>query len=407
MNNTNCKDKKENNFSYNSSHMLKESITTNNSENYNTNKTNFIINNTNINPNNSNNIEENNINNTDNSNTNINKQKSNNYVYKSTINSIKNNNIHTKYQVNENMKIKEETDHSLSNSNFNKVSTKKKDSSKLTPTIIINDIDATDSSKTDNSFEHDDKKFTNKEDNKNSAYININTNTNPYNTNNNLSTKTKTQANKISSNNNNNNSNNYKNKPLLKKNSICLDKKYTNNSVFNLSEIKNSTPSNKNLLSNTNLENVNINYDIKAKKNNSNKIITDLDIQSNNKLEIIDYESKLIAEKSLLINASGLVKGSLRNSKDGCTYFGLGKKNSSGDIACDYVLNLNYTSNINNKKGSLFSSTNCTLFKVFFEKENKGYYLSPTYNSCNEDLFIIFVKLEKPFVSHIYKYITY
>ncbi len=43
------------------------------------------------------------------------------------------------------------------------------------------------------------------------------------------------------------------------------------------------------------------------------------------KLELIEIEGNLLNGKTILINSEGMLSGSLRNAKDGCTYFGFSK----------------------------------------------------------------------------------
>lgn len=130
----------------------------------------------------------------------------------------------------------------------------------------------------------------------------------------------------------------------------------------------------------------NTNYNLNS---NFNVIVTDIEVQSNSKLELVDTEGKVIPEKTLLINAGGLVKGGFRNTKDGSTLFGLSKKNNQGEIVNDYQLNLNAKSSSN------------TVFKIVFDREKKTYFLSPIQGNQIDEMIIIFVKIEKPFVSSI------
>lgn len=116
----------------------------------------------------------------------------------------------------------------------------------------------------------------------------------------------------------------------------------------------------------------------------SNPIITDIEVQSNKKLELIDSEGLVIAEKKLLINAGGLCKGGLRNCKDGWTHFGPAKKDRNGNIINDYLLSIQTKHSVP------------TIFKIFFNRTEKQYYLSCEHSE--DDLIILFVKLEKPFV---------
>lgn len=117
----------------------------------------------------------------------------------------------------------------------------------------------------------------------------------------------------------------------------------------------------------------------------SNPIVTDIEVQSNKKLELIDTEGLVISEKKLLINAGGLCKGGLRNCKDGWTNFGPAKKDRNGNIINDYILSIQTKHSVP------------TIFKIFFNRIEKQYYLFCEHSE--DDLIILFVKLEKPFVN--------
>ncbi len=111
--------------------------------------------------------------------------------------------------------------------------------------------------------------------------------------------------------------------------------------------------------------------------------VTDIEVQSNKILELIELDGSSIPEKKILINAGGLVKGGFRNAKDGYSYFGLSKKNRLGQIVNDYLLNIQSKYNIS------------TIFKIFFNRLDKKYYLSC--DSIEDDTIVLFIKLDKPF----------
>jgi len=161
---------------------------------------------------------------------------------------------------------------------------------------------------------------------------------------------------------------------------------YTNNHNNTMSPINFIQPSGGSNTNNlhTNSHNTNIRFVEPINILNSNQgKVTDIEVQSNPKLELIEVEGNIIAEKKLLMNAGGLVKGSLRNAKDGWTYFGLVKKGTNGEIANDYILNMQAKVPAN------------TIFKLFFDRMRKEYYL--TSGNSTDEMIIVFVKLVKPF----------
>lgn len=113
--------------------------------------------------------------------------------------------------------------------------------------------------------------------------------------------------------------------------------------------------------------------------------ITDLEIQSNKQVELVDAEGSLIAEKSLLINAGGLSKGGLRKTQDGWVYFGPIKRDKQNKVVNDYILNIQCKSKCT------------TVFKINFSRLDNKYYLCCDHSE--DELVIIFMKLESPFVS--------
>jgi hypothetical protein len=57
-----------------------------------------------------------------------------------------------------------------------------------------------------------------------------------------------------------------------------------------------------------------------------------LDVTNLPNLELIEIEGNLLERKTIMINAEGINSGSLRNAKDGFTYFGTSKNRVSHDI---------------------------------------------------------------------------
>jgi hypothetical protein len=80
-----------------------------------------------------------------------------------------------------------------------------------------------------------------------------------------------------------------------------------------------------------------------------------------------------------------MINDSLRNAKDGISYFGIETGEHNGLI--DYVLNVSH----------MFDNTN-TIFKIYFDKKDCAYFLSS--ENVNNDS-VIFVKVEKILVGLI------
>lgn len=187
-----------------------------------------------------------------------------------------------------------------------------------------------------------------------------------------------------------NNINSFKNNPQFQNNLIQLSKLNNISNHLNTGNIFNA---NGNIVNNSNNQNLVNNDNLNLPNLELNSKVTDIEVQENPKIELVELEGKLIPDKSLVFNAGGLVKGSLRNAKDGITYFGLMKKNIHGEIVNDYILNFHSKSSIN------------TVFKVFFNRQQRKYFLGSVGNII-EEMVIVFVKIEKPFVSYlIYIYI--
>lgn len=176
------------------------------------------------------------------------------------------------------------------------------------------------------------------------------------------------------------------NSPNLNKKKTIINQTTNNINNNNINTNNNLVPVNLTYYGSPQLgtPNSNLNYNPNS---NFNVIVTDIEVQSNPKLELVDSDGKLIPEKTLVMNAGGLVKGGFRNAKDGSTIFGLSKKNNQGEVVNDYQLNLNAK-----------SSTN-SVFKIIFDRDKKAYFLSPIQGNQIDEMIIIFVKIEKPFVS--------
>ena len=118
-----------------------------------------------------------------------------------------------------------------------------------------------------------------------------------------------------------------------------------------------------------------------------NVIITDIEIENNKKLVLFEKEGDMLPteKKSLRITARGLENG-LRNTHDGCTYFGLSKEDNNKVIVNDFILN--YKNDSIDKNNDNINSVFC----IYFLRETKKYYLR---NLNNSPSFFIYVKIEK------------
>jgi hypothetical protein len=77
-----------------------------------------------------------------------------------------------------------------------------------------------------------------------------------------------------------------------------------------------------------------------------------------------------------------MINDSLRNAKDGVSYFGIDSGEISGLI--DYILNVS----------NVFDNTSI-IFKIYFDKKQSAYFLSS--QNVNNDS-VIFIKVEKMLV---------
>lgn len=109
-------------------------------------------------------------------------------------------------------------------------------------------------------------------------------------------------------------------------------------------------------------------------------------------MQLKEIEGSLLDGQIIDIDASGMINGSLRQSKDGETCFGTVKIENE-KIINDFILNLQ------NNKSNLLTST---VFKIFFDSKLKQYFLECCLNKQNETY--IFIKLEQKFVKSEFYY---
>lgn len=115
-------------------------------------------------------------------------------------------------------------------------------------------------------------------------------------------------------------------------------------------------------------------------KIDANKI-TDIEVQENPKLELVEVEGKALSGQRLEINASGMSKNSLRNAKDGQTLFGIRNQSlhSIGN-ANDFVLSING------------NSSTITLFRIFFDRNLKKYFIHSQVGEVDKT--VVFLRLD-------------
>ena len=170
-------------------------------------------------------------------------------------------------------------------------------------------------------------------------------------------------------------------------NELTIYKNMPSNNISQITDVKNNTIF-KNNISNVKTDN----KQLKSLSNSNNDcLITDIDVQENPKLELIDVEGNLLNKQRVEINASGIIctdNKSLikqRSNRDGCCYFGFSNSNNITDKKkLDYILNINS----NNLSSNL-------LFKIYFSKSFKQYFISS--NIAEEDKTIVFVRIENKF----------
>lgn len=115
-----------------------------------------------------------------------------------------------------------------------------------------------------------------------------------------------------------------------------------------------------------------------------NSIITDIIVQENPQLELEELEGTLLNGQRIKINASG-TESSLRNKRDGCTYFGI-CKSSKHDKRQLIDVPLRLDSDLEEE----------VLFKIYFDIVKKLYCLTSNTNESSKN--IIFIKLSSQFV---------
>ena len=147
------------------------------------------------------------------------------------------------------------------------------------------------------------------------------------------------------------------------------------NNVLNQKDVLN--PINNNNIINNNNNSININI-IHPPLNLDKKFLNECF-----NLKIINFKGNLLGEhKELIINPFGLKKYSIRNKKDGYTYFS-SKMCYYNEFNIDYILNI---------KNKYFDENNEEITKFFsinFDVNTKNYILNPLHNKLE-----IFVKLK-------------
>jgi hypothetical protein len=101
------------------------------------------------------------------------------------------------------------------------------------------------------------------------------------------------------------------------------------------------------------------------------------EIENNYKLILSDFEGDLLEGKILKINAAGL-KYSLRNQKDGISFFGINNMNETNKN--DFILNLQ---KIIFNKNKIIG----TIFAIYFQKNENKYFLQSFINNSNEQIY--------------------
>jgi hypothetical protein len=101
------------------------------------------------------------------------------------------------------------------------------------------------------------------------------------------------------------------------------------------------------------------------------------EIENNFKLILSDFEGDLLEGKILKINAAGL-KYSLRNQKDGISFFGINNMNETNKN--DFILNLQ---KIIFHKNKIIG----TIFAIYFQKNENKYFLQSFITHSNEQIY--------------------
>ena len=164
---------------------------------------------------------------------------------------------------------------------------------------------------------------------------------------------------------------------------ICLEpnERFENSSIKNLTEIFTKTIdsfSKKNIKTYKPLLfelNTNLNLNSTTRLNNMDNIILDDEIEYAPKLLLTEIKnSNIFFHKKIHINASGS-KESLKNARDGKTYFGL-------DIENDDIL-INIENNNNN-------NLNKTFFVILYDRNKSNYFIK---NLNNQKCFFLYIKI--------------
>lgn len=180
--------------------------------------------------------------------------------------------------------------------------------------------------------------------------------------------------------------------------SVLLDK-------INLNQVNNSSQSNQiptiqNISSIPNIKSthqVKLNTKISHKSVNSKhikesslspQIITDIEVQENRKLILSEVDGNCLNGNKIEINASGIVKDGLRNLKNGVSYFGFLMED---DDECENNENLKFPIDYELNIRKINKSSN-VIFKIFFDKVLKKYYLSSSVNK--NDFTVVFIKVD-------------
>ena len=109
---------------------------------------------------------------------------------------------------------------------------------------------------------------------------------------------------------------------------------------------------------------------------NSNREITESEINLAPKVILRDLDGKILNGKEIIITASGMIGG--RNTKDGVTIFG--KSNNKENFKPDFEENLNYP----------------YIFAVYFLRETKSYCVR-AYSGKESDNRLLYVKLDNTY----------
>lgn len=174
---------------------------------------------------------------------------------------------------------------------------------------------------------------------------------------------------------------------------------------INLNQVNNSTQSNQiptiqtiNNIPNIKSNHIKINTKISHKSINSKhvkennlspQLITDIEVQENRKLILSEVDGNCLNGNKIEINASGIVKDGLRNLKNGVSYFGFVMEDDNECDNNDENLKFPIDYELNIRK---INKSSNVIFKIFFDKVLKKYYLSSSVNK--NDSTVLFIKVD-------------